>query len=368
MKIRIFQPIVPEYRVALFNGVGERYRGKVEVWASDSLNKVDCSCPLTSCVYDYAHKWHKFGPFVWQSGFRVDDLSPQEDVVVINGDIHQISTLRIAILCKIKGIKVVWWGHHKTSTSKPLGVKIRLAIAKLLSDVFLCYTKTGILYLEERGFLRGRVFATGNTIDQTPIASAIERFRLGIGCDKLIEYYRNRPFVLCCGVMREKVHLDLFISAMADPRLENICLVVIGDGPMKETWQKMATELGVDGRVKWMHGTRNQEDMAPWFLNAKAFLYPGSIGLSILHSFSYGLPVVTHGNANHHMPEFDVMEDGKTGVCFVENDIEDLICKTAAFLKDEPRRVEMGRYCQKLAFEKYSMDQMVDNFCEAIEA
>lgn len=107
--------------------------------------------------------------------------------------------------------------------------------------------------------------------------------------------------------------------------------------------------------------------MVQWFLGAKAFIYPGSIGLSILHSFSYGLPVITHGNEQHQMPEFEAMKDGRTGVCFRENDLEDLIACCHRYLSNENNRLEMGQYCQKLAFSRYSIDQMVSNFCAAIE-
>ena len=158
------------------------------------------------------------------------------------------------------------------------------------------------------------------------------------------------------------------IKALVDDRLKNAQLVVIGDGPEKANWQTLAADLGVKDRVTWIPGTRNQMDMAPWFLKAKLFVYPGSIGLSILHSFSYALPVVTHGNAAHQMPEFEVMEDGKTGACFAEGDLEDMIDKISSLLSDEPRRSKMGRYCQGLALGEYTMDNMIHNFCQAIES
>ena len=361
MRIRIFQPIVPEYRVALFNGVGKRYGADVEVWASEGEGE-DRSHLLESMRFDYAHPFVKCGPIRWQRGLSLRGLA-RRDVIVICGDVHQLSSLWIALEARICGIGVVWWGHHMTATSKPLGVKIRLTMAKLLSDVFLCYTRTGVAYLESYGFKKGRVFATGNTIDQVPIRNAIETTRT-----------LPRPFTftsqyfLCCGVLREKIHLDLFLRAMADSRLKNVGLVVIGEGPMKKAWQELSVELGVSSRIRWVRGTRDQKDMAPWFLGAKALMYPGSIGLTILHSFSYGLPVITHGNAAHQMPEFEAMEDGKTGFCYAEGDAEDLVAKTDMLLSDEKRRTEMARYCLMVAHEKYSMTQMIENYCAAIEA
>ena len=37
-RIRIFQPIVPEYRVALFDGLDRRYGGRIDIWAAESMS------------------------------------------------------------------------------------------------------------------------------------------------------------------------------------------------------------------------------------------------------------------------------------------------------------------------------------------
>lgn len=358
MKIRIFQPIVPEYRVALFNGLGERYGEGIEIVAAERIGK-DVSCPLSNMRYDYAHPLKRIGPFVWQSGLSLNGLA-KGDVAVVCGDVHQLSSLWIAWCAKLRGIRVVWWGHHKTATSTERGVKIRLFIARRLSDVMLAYTRTGISYLECRGFKKGRVFATGNTIDQVPIKKAIAAWD---GVDR----FAGKKGLLCCSVLREKVKLDLVIRALADERLKDAVMAVIGEGPMKAEYERVAVECGVADRIAWLGATRDQEVMAPWFLSAKAFVYPGSVGLSILHAMSYGLPVVVHGNANHQMPEYEVMEDGKTGVCFAEDDIGDLVCKIVMLLTDEPARMKMSKYCRDVAYNRYSMKQMIDNFATAIE-
>lgn len=366
-KIRIFQPIVPEYRVALFEGLGECYCDRIEVWA-DKGSGQDKSYPLRRMRYDYNHPFKKLGSFVWQKGLSLKGLH-KGDVIVVCGDARQLSSLWIALKAKCCGIAVVWWGHHRTATSSDIAVRIRLAVAKRLSDVFLAYTRTGIVFLATSGFERDRVFATGNTIDQTPIKAAIAAWTP----EKLARFQdeqgiKGKKVLVCCSVLRPKVRLDLAIRALASDRLFDVTLVVIGDGCEKESYQGLAAELGLADRIKWIGATRDQMVIAPWFLSAKVFVYPGSIGLSILHSFSYGLPVVTHRNANHQMPEFEVMEDGRTGGCFEEGNVEDMERKLYWLLSDESARLRMSRYCKALAFEKYSMGNMVANYCDAIEA
>lgn len=366
--IRIFQPIVPEYRVALFDGIGRKYGKRVDLWAAYRIGQ-DVSCPLESISCDYSHLMCKWGPIVWQTGLSLKGLG-NGDVVVVCGDVHQFSSLWLALCAKLKGVKVVWWGHHKTATSKPFGVWIRLRIAKLLSDVYLCYTETGKKWLKAHGFAKMPVFATGNTIDQAPIKAAMSKWDTqSIEAWKKEHGLSDKNLLLCCSVLRPKIRLDMAIRALASKPLadRNTVLAVIGDGPAKEDCERLAEELGVTERVIWVGATRDQEVMAPWFLAARLFVYPGSIGLSILHAFSYGLPVVTHGNVDHQMPEFEAMEDGKTGIVFKEGDLDDMVGKIAALLDVPSKLLEMSGYTKRLAYERYSMDNMVENYCEAIE-
>ena len=369
MRIRIFQPIVPEYRVALFDGVAERYLGRIDLLAAERCGD-DASCVLHKMPFDYSHQFLHLKPFVWQKGLSLNGLT-KGDVIVICGDIHQLSSLRIALLAKAKGIKIVWWGHHKTATSKPLGVWIRLQIAKLLSDVYLCYTETGKKWLRGHGFSGRPVYATGNTIDQHPIKAAIEHWDVAsLDAWQEKKGITGKNLLLCCSVLRKKIRLDLAIRALANERLSDIrtVLAVIGDGPVKAECIELAHELGVSERVIWIGATRDQEVMAPWFLSAKLFVYPGSIGLSILHAFSYGLPIVTHGDAEHQMPEFEVMEDGRTGAVFREGDVNDMAQKIASLLDAPSKLSEMSTYAKRIAYDRYSMDNMITNYCEAIEA
>ena len=73
-KIRIFQPIVPEYRVALFEGLGRKYSGRIDICASESIRR-EKSCPISTMPFDYNHAFKRLGPIQWQCGFSLKGLS-----------------------------------------------------------------------------------------------------------------------------------------------------------------------------------------------------------------------------------------------------------------------------------------------------
>lgn len=359
-RTRIFQPIVPEYRVALFEGLGARYGNRIEIWASEGIGQ-DISYPLSKIRYDYNHPIRSVGPFVWQNGLSLKGLS-NGDVVVVCGDVHQFSSLWIALKAKLRGIKVVWWGHHVSALAKEKNVKIRLAIAKRLSDVYLCYTDAGKEYLEKHGFLHGKVFATGNTID----LDAVERAKEGWGGARK---FGDKKTLLFCGVLREKVRIDVLLSALKilAAKRNDIHCAIIGGGPMESEWKKLAQDIGVDDIVTWCGEVRGQEKLAPWFLSSDLFVYPGRIGLSIIHSFAFGLPVVLNDNRANHGPEYAAFHPGVNGWAFKENDAEDFAKAINEALNSADLKIR-GEVGQRYVSENYSMKRMVARFSEAIEA
>ena len=369
-RIRIIQPNVGPYRVALYEGLGRIYGDRIEVLATDGAGTPNVSQPLRGVRYDYSHPIKKFGKIGWQRGLSLMGMT-KGDVLVISGEPQNITNVLLAIAAKFRGVAVIWWGHHRSATSREFRVKIRLMLAKMLSDIFLCYTKSGRDYLMARGFAENRVFATWNTIDLEPIKRAREYWSQ----DRLFEFRAQynigtRPILLLCSALRPKTRLDLLVRAMSDSRLadRNPILVVIGEGPKEQECKTLAKELGVDGAIMWFGPERDQMKLAPWFLSASMYVYPGAIGLGIIHSLAYGLPVVVHDNADHQMPEFEVMEDGKTGLAFKENDISDMIDKILNLLDNPEECKVMGEYSIAKVFSQYSMDQMIKNYSAAIEA
>lgn len=60
------------------------------------------------------------------------------------------------------------------------------------------------------------------------------------------------------------------------------------------------------------------------FYNADVCVSPGNVGLTAIHSLTYGCPVITHNNFPFQGPEFESIIQGKTGDFFQENDVNSL--------------------------------------------
>lgn len=367
-KVRVFQPIIQEYRLALYEGLAAKYGDSIEVWASPNRGD-EVSLPIKGMRYDYNHSWHQFGPFIWQAGFSLHGLR-RGDVIVICGDVHHLSSLLLAVKAKIRGIKVIWWGHHVSALAKPLNVRIRLMVCRALSDVVLCYTDAGIDFMKARGFKR--VYATGNTIDLVEVECEAIKFK-----DK--QLLEPSPLtstfnLLFCGVLREKTRVDILLHALAILKSRRpfsnsnlqFRLVIIGNGEKFAQWQQLAEVIGVSDMVEWTGELRGQTKLAPYFCRADLFVYPGRIGLSLMHAFAYRLPVVLNDNPADHGPEYVAFKPGENGWAFKYNDAEDMADKIAeASVSCELK--QRGERGYRFVSENYSMSRMVERYVEAIE-
>jgi glycosyltransferase involved in cell wall biosynthesis len=143
-------------------------------------------------------------------------------------------------------------------------------------------------------------------------------------------------------------------------------LVIIGDGPEKHALQTRVNALDVNDAVYWRGQIYDQAELAPWFLSALAFVYPGAIGLSLLHAFAYGLPVITHSSVEFQAPEFAALKNGVNGLTFSHGDATDL-ARVIHLLGENPEYAqEFGANALETIHNDYSLAGMVERFVQAV--
>jgi glycosyltransferase involved in cell wall biosynthesis len=77
----------------------------------------------------------------------------------------------------------------------------------------------------------------------------------------------------------------------ADPEAR---LTMVGEGPAKRRWQKLAQDLGIATRVEWLPW-QDREAMATLYADHDVLLFPAmhdSGGMVVLEAMDHGLPVV----------------------------------------------------------------------------
>lgn len=308
MNIIAIQPALPHYRLDFFRRVNANLKNRLAVFYSPTeLEGIT--------AYTNPEPWaNKIGPIrsilpglEWQHGAMSIPIR-RGDVVVVCGAPRTVSTLFVIAKARLFGAKVLWWGHFWSSTSKTWRFHLRLKIL-LSCDGVIFYTDKEVDEYLELGNIKHikNLTALNNGIDTAPISLVREDFDFG----------RREKALLFIGRITRKADLNIALDALAIiPHAMRPKLEVIGMGIEKDRLQARASELGLDGHVVW-HGAITDETKIARIANrCRMFVYPGEVGLSLIHAMAYGLPALVPNNRWRHMPEIAAFEDGVTGFSF----------------------------------------------------
>jgi glycosyltransferase involved in cell wall biosynthesis len=172
--------------------------------------------------------------------------------------------------------------------------------------------------------------------------------------------------LLFVGRITPKSELELLLTALALPSCSSVRLDVIGDGEAKARLRQRCFELGISDRVTWHDATTEEARIAEVANKCKAFVYPGAVGLSLIHGLAYGLPAIVHDNRWAHMPEIAALRAGENGVTFRKGRPDDLASTVAALIAD-PRRLEaLSSNAIRTTDGSYNAADMANRFCVAV--
>ena len=165
---------------------------------------------------------------------------------------------------------------------------------------------------------------------------------------------------LVIGVVSRLVEIkgmDLVIPAFAKVKEEHqdVRLIVVGDGSLKERMMEQARELGCEDVVEWT-GRLAQEELAEWYQKMDIVLMPSrseGFGLTAIEAMDNGCVMVVSDVGG--LPE--VVRDGEVGLLHRSEDVDDMAEKICRLLDNPMLMEEMkGRvkgYVERFSYERY---------------
>lgn len=263
--------------------------------------------------------------------------------------------------------KVAYWGHGVNFQSEaPDGLRERWKRMMLSRvDWWFAYTDMTRDIVRAQGFPNDRITVLDNAIDNESFRRELAtvpddevatiRSSLGIA--------ERSPVGLFCGSLYVDKRLEFMISA-ADrirERIPDFSLVVVGDGPSADDVRAAAISR------PWLHcvGVKKGHDKAAYFRLASVVFNPGAVGLHVLDAFCAGVPMATTRDAKHG-PEIAYLEDGVNGIN-TEGEIASYADAVIALLNDKDLYLGIQRAALEAA-NRYTLNNMVNRFCDGIEA
>jgi len=154
------------------------------------------------------------------------------------------------------------------------------------------------------------------------------------------KFSNNNPVLIFIGRLAPIKKLDLLIHGLHKMagNGKQLNLVIVGDGNEKERLEIIVKQYGLTQNVWFFGPSYDEQKTGELIYNADLCVSPGNVGLTGIHSLSYGTPVITHNNFAKQMPEFEAIENGVTGAFFVEENVASLQNIIENWLMEHPQK------------------------------
>jgi len=353
----VLQYALPSYRIDFFERLYRKLGSRFKVYYSPTdmgaLTQEKTRPEWAKCIGQLRAP---ISGVEWQEGALSIPIR-RGDVVILMGA-RSLTNLLTALRARLVGAQTIWWGHYWSSTSKNHRFVVRMLLMKL-GNALLFYTDQEIEEYRRGYGARDRrpIGALNNGINVVPIQALRKEYRAA----------DRAKAIVFIGRFTEKSGLKELLEALADSDLHDVVLEVLGDGPEAPSYRAFAHSLGISDRIIWHGGTVDEEKIAPVMNRCRLFVYPGGVGLSLIHAMAYGLPAIVHSNRWQHMPEIAAFSDGETGICFQQHHVESLVMAIRRAINSENSLDKWSMKCIERADSVYNTEFMSRRFVEFID-
>lgn len=274
---------------------------------------------------------------------------------IITGEPHCISTWIILLLARFTTKKTYLWTHGWYGDETSLKKYAKKVFFGLANHILLYGDYARKLMIEE-GFYPEKLHCIYNSLDyDTQLAVRKSLKESDIFKNR---FHNNYPVLCYVGRIQKSKRLDILIESieLLWKKYEKLVnLVIVG---------KESDDAGIEGIVEnyklsdnvWFYGpSYDENELGAIFFNSNLCVSPGNVGLTAIHSLTYGCPIITHNSFENQGPEFESITPGVTGDFFEEKNIDDLAFKINTWLELHPTNDDIIRKeCYKVIDDKYN--------------
>ena len=325
-------------------------------------------------IYDFFNKselsklhviknyWFKKKILVWQSNVIKTVFFSKFDYVMFLGEMNIISSWISIFIAKLRGKKVYMWSHGIYGNENIFKKFFRLLFLKQADFIFL-YENRSKLLLKQNGFSEDSLEVVYNSLDYD-LHNKIYLQLKNTKRSDIITYFADNslPVIIFIGRLTANKKISLLIDALKNINNQKTSynLLIVGEGEkldfLKNTYQNSIN----DGWLYFYGSSYESSITSQLIYHSDLCVSPGNIGLTAIHSLSFGTPVASHNNFINQMPEVEAIIDGENGFLFQENDTIDMANKIVLWFSNNPKvNKEIVR---KIITEKYNPDNQLSIF------
>ena len=297
--------------------------------------------------------------WIWQSSVIKLVFKPYKHYI-LTGDPYIVTSHLIAIFSRLLNKRVYVWAHGMKGNSRTKKRFLQLLFFRLSHKVLL-YGEYSMANMLKEGFKKNKLIPIYNSLDYDQQLEFRKKLR---STDIYqVQFKNNDPVLIYIGRLQKSKRLDLLIEAISElKQMGKPCnLVIIGKDVEGTKLEDLVVNSGLEDRV-WFYGPcYDESEISKLIYDADLCVSPGPIGLTALHSLTYGTPIITNDNFSKQMPEFEVIQAGITGEFFKEGDLSDLVVKIKKWIDlSHEKRNEVRDIAYSMIDNKYNPHYQID--------
>ena len=375
-KIIILQRILPHYRAGIFRKLCERFPGMSVIYGQpledESLKNAD---GLTDSFFIKRRNiyFDKSGKIFLSGIFsKIKELRP--DVIISVFNTGNLNIYILFLLRKFLKFKLILWsfGYDPArgfNPGKSLSDKIRLYLSQK-ADAVIFYWDNGKQEVSKYSKRTDHYFVAPNTLDTYRQTELKRKFDItGKEIIKAELGVQQRFHFVYVGRLLEDKQVDFLLKAFSklEKDSDDIRLTIIGEGPEKNKLEDLSRELKLNN-IHFTGEITNEELTGKWIYISDAFVMPGRLGLSVVHTFCFGTPVISQRKEKHfHGEGIGYIKNGENGFLVEDGNFSELAEKMKMIISDPELSDKLRSNAFHSSQNECSAENMINGFNSAVE-
>lgn len=331
-------------------------------WEVKSCKSYDYTVLPGMCIRAGGFNCHLNPSIVWKL------LHGNYDVVILGG-CCDLTTQLAFIVSKLAKIPLILWSEGITSAQSKLG-----KLASPFTDHIVASVDAVVVpgelsrqYHIMCGAMPERVFIAPSIVDNEFYIEQYNRLHPKKKQLKKDRGIRHNKVILYVGQLIERKGIQYLISAyeLLKRDYNDACLVIVGDGPLKDKLQEVCIEQNIDDVI--FTGWVSEKEKVIYYSIADVFVLPtleDVWGLVVNEAMCCGLPIITTNAAGCSI---DLVENGYNGFIVNSGDVEQLYYALLNTFENPVEHDQMGIRSLEKIQRDFSVDTTVNGFLSAIK-
>lgn len=275
-----------------------------------------------------------------------------------------VSYIPFLILCRIFHKKVYCWGHGFKEHFKRF--KILEKLYRSTTEVFFTYGQSGKNRMQELGWPQGKLDVIYNSLNSEVLPEDNIQLKSSVYKD---HFNNDYPILIFIGRLIKSKRIDWLIQSVSELRSNglNLNLMLIGNGPEYSNLVELSSNLSINEHI-WFYGEcYDERELSGLLYNADLCVSPGEVGLTALHTMSYGVPVISHDNFYKQGPEYELIVSNQTGLLYEYGNYDDMVIKIRDWFSCDHDRSHIRENCYYLVNNKWNSNYQLELLIKTIK-